>query len=82
MIAGALIGCLQTDLFALGIDRETLAGGTSTPIDVPVLAPKGPQMPDTSWRTRAVAQISDEGLTPYLPASPSASGVPQGASSS
>lgn len=75
MIAGALVACLQTDLPALGIDRETSATVTSPTAGLPLLAAKGPQMPDVTWRTRSVAQISDEGLSPYAPPPAPASGV-------
>lgn len=65
MIAGALIGSLQTDLPALGIDREPPAVVSSPASGGPLLAPKSPHMPDVSWRTRSVAQLPDEGLTAY-----------------
>ena len=75
MIAGALVACLQTDLPALGIDRENSATVASPTAGLPLLAAKGPQMPDVTWRTRSVAQISDEGLSPYSPPASPASGV-------
>jgi len=81
MIAGALIGCLQTDLPALGIDREAPAAAPSATSGVPLLTPRGPQMPDVTWRTRAVAQLADDGLAPYSPPAASSSGVPSGSSS-
>lgn len=81
MIAGALIACLQNDLQALGIVRETGSGLSAQPASTPLLAAKGPQMPGVTWRTRAVAQLSDEGLVAYDPASSASSGVPQGATS-
>lgn len=67
MIAGALIGSLQTDLPALGIDREPAPAVSSPASGSALLAPKGPSMPDVSWRTRSVAQLPDEALTPYSP---------------
>ncbi|HNN93969.1 MAG TPA: hypothetical protein PKI03_16945, partial [Pseudomonadota bacterium] len=74
MIAGALIGSLQTDLPALGIDREPPAVVSSPASGSPLLAPKGPHMPDVSWRTRSVAQLPDEGLTAYTAPQGSVSG--------
>jgi hypothetical protein len=69
MIAGALIGSLQTDLPALGIDREPAPAVSSPASGSPLLAPKGPHMPDVTWRTRSVAQLPDEALSPYSPPS-------------
>ncbi len=67
MIAGALIGSLQTDLPALGIDREPAPTASPTPSGSPLPVPKGPHMPEVTWRTRSVAQLPDDGLTPYTP---------------
>lgn len=81
MIAGALIGCLQTDLPALGIDREALPAGAASSASIAALSPKGPQMPEVTWRTRAVAHLPDDGLAPYAAATGPSSGVPSGPSS-